>query len=68
MHDLGEGLFGMLKGAITIVQNANTVPQFRLLRKVSRGDRSIAENLLWGLAGGTEPAGTLHKLAEDPPS
>ena len=58
----------MLEGTITIVQNANTVPQFRLLGKVSRRDRSIAEDLLWGLADGTEPADTLHKLVEDPPS
>lgn len=30
-HDLGKGLFGVLEGAVTIVENANAVPQFWLL-------------------------------------
>jgi len=32
-HDLRESLFGMLQRAITIVQDANAVPQLRLLCK-----------------------------------
>ena len=30
-HHLREGLFGMLEGAISIVENANAIPEFRLL-------------------------------------
>jgi hypothetical protein len=32
-HDLRESLFGVLQRAIAIVQDANAVPQLRLLRK-----------------------------------
>jgi hypothetical protein len=30
-HDLGKGLLGMLKRSITVVENANAVPEFGLL-------------------------------------
>ena len=31
LHDLGEGLLSMLKGAVSVVQDADTVPKSRLL-------------------------------------
>ena len=31
-HNLGESLFGVLKGAIAVVQNTNAVPKFGFLR------------------------------------
>ena len=31
MHYLGERFFGMLQGTISIIKDANTVPQLRLL-------------------------------------
>lgn len=38
-HDLRERLFRMLKRAITIVQNANTVPKLGFLEVAVSGDR-----------------------------
>ena len=35
MHDLREGFFSMLEGAIAIVENANAVPQFGFLNDIS---------------------------------
>ena len=32
LHDLGEGLLSMLKRAISVVQDTDTVPKSRLLR------------------------------------
>jgi hypothetical protein len=34
-HDLREGLFGMLKRSIAIVENANAIPKFRFLDNLS---------------------------------
>lgn len=31
-HDLGEGFFGVIERAITIVEDTDTVPQFGFLR------------------------------------
>lgn len=32
-HDLRERFFGVLKTAISVIQYANTVPEFRLLQR-----------------------------------
>ena len=32
LHDLGEGLFGMIQGTITVIQDTNAVPKSWLLR------------------------------------
>lgn len=39
-HDLGEGLFGMIEGAITVVQDTNAIPQFGLL--ITNGEYGVA--------------------------
>lgn len=33
-HNLGEGLFGMLKRAVAVVENANAIPELRFLCKL----------------------------------
>ena len=49
VHDLREGLFGMFKRAVAVIQDANSVPQFGFLSMVSQYKRSITEYLPWGL-------------------
>ena len=36
LHDLGEGLLSMLERAVSVVQDADTIPKSRLLRVEQR--------------------------------
>ena len=72
VHDLRKGFLGVLEGAVAIVQDANAVPEFRLLRKENVRAKPIkcsdGNDLLLGLGGGIGPAGTPCRLLADCPS
>lgn len=68
-HDLGECLLGVLKRAISIIQDANAVPQLGLLDLVSPIDIKLDLcDLPSGLGDSTGLVDMQCKLLEDCPS
>ena len=69
-HDLGKGFFGVLQGAITIVEYTDTVPELRFLRRIV----GLAKSLNWSNALPLDPvndtrlAGRRDTPVEDLPS
>jgi len=45
-HDLRKGFFGVFEGAISIVEDANAVPQLRFLSDSNVSDSIIEEKML----------------------
>jgi hypothetical protein len=73
-HDLRKGLFGVFEGTISIVEDANAVPQLRFLSDFKVSDSIIKEKVLKmghmpsDLGDGRELAGKRNTPLEDYPS
>jgi len=67
-HDLREGLFGVLQGAIAVVQNANAIPEFGFLQRLVPGQAKVFSDEPLGLVNSIEPVGMLYTPPADCPS